>query len=141
MKKSLEGPLIHVGKRQDREGNSEYLLLRQVDERQYAWFVDLKGDERPCKLQASSIGEALRLAYSLWKEEAFHPIHCGFRYYMEPRDEHGNNALFCEMIASYSSNSASRDYFDKRCGQRCYVDFASEEALSLWQQLRDEERL
>lgn len=78
--------------------------------------------------------KAISAAYKIWEKEYFRLLHCGFRYSLPTRDETGCNAFFWEMAKSYDSPNGS--YFDERLGHPCYVDFASEEALSIWRNVR-----
>ena len=118
-----------------------YLFLRELETGQLAWFIENgEGHEKDTGIHGRTVSTAIRAAYMEWADQAFRPLHCGFRYDAEQRDEHGTNALFCEMIESYSMNNLEGEFFDGYCGHRCYVDAASEEALELWRRLKDENR-
>lgn len=130
-----KSPLIHVALIQEFKSGKTLLFLRRLNEGHYAWFKDEgNGKESETPVWGPTIEEAIRLARLFWKEDAFRTIHCGFRYTLPERDEHGNNALFHQMIASYSSMNGI--YFDDELGHNCVVHHASNEARSLWQQLQ-----
>lgn len=131
--------LVHVGCVDPRAGFNPYLFLREENEN-YRWYrQSLNGEELPTPVEGRTPEEAIRKASRFWEAEHFHSLHCGIRYNMEPRDEHGINALFYEMAQSYDSGTILGDYWDDRCGHRCYVDFASQEALALWKNLKGKE--
>jgi hypothetical protein len=46
----------------------------------------------------------------------------------------GCKAFFWEMAKSYASYNGR--YLDEELGHLCYVDFASQEALSIWRKIR-----
>lgn len=128
--------MIHAAKIQTSSGGRSwtYLLLKQMEEHHFAWTMfSATGEEAATPVAAYSIEEALRAARSYWKEEAFRTLHCGFLYALPERDEHGNNALFCQMVNSYSSPNGI--YFEEQFGHNCLVQFASQEALELWRKL------
>lgn len=119
--------LIHIGQIQEPKQGSLYVFLRQVNPHCYTWFKDdLKGQRVATSLSAPTIEEALRLAQQAWKNKSFRTVICGFRYSLPERDEHGTNALFYQMAASYAS--ASGVYFDDELGHNCIVHQASQEA-------------
>jgi len=66
-------------------------------------------------------------------------VNCGFRYTLPERDEHGYNALFHQMAASYATSNGV--YFDEESGNNCFVNFASEEAKNLLKVLQTSKRL
>ena len=101
-----------------------YLLLRKRETELFHWFLTSPEFEKEeeTQTQGTSCAEAIRL------------IHCGFRYTLPERDQVGSNALFWQMALSY--NSPNGRYFDEEVGHLCYVDFASQEALEIWQKLR-----
>ena len=66
-------------------------------------------------------------------------MHCGFRYTLPERDEHGLNALFNQMVASYSSSNGV--YFEQELGHPCIVQNASIQARLLWKKLKQANRL
>lgn len=128
--------ILHVGSILSSNGRREYLfLLQEKDRPGYCWFTQKHlGDLQPTSCEGSSIDEALNFAAKKWKEDYFSLLHCGFLYALPIRDEVGTNALFSQMIASYSSPSGI--YLDKALGHQCFVDYASQEALQLWHSLR-----
>lgn len=142
MTKSTIARLIHAARIQPLGHRVSYLLLRESSPGTYTWYIENgDGNETDTGVEASNIPECLHLAFRKWRDENFRPLHCGFRYDMEPRDEHGVNALFCEMVESYSVVNVDGQFFDEFSGHRCYVDFASDEALDLWHRLASEDRL
>ena len=128
-------PLIHVARLQN-----DYVLLRKKGPHEFVWYRENgDGQEQETPLIATTIEEAIRLANVKWKREHFLPLNCGFRYTLPERDEHGNNALFSQMMASYSSSSGI--YFDEELGHNCLVQAASDEARSFWNKLKQEGRV
>ncbi len=121
-----QNKLIHIGRIQKR-----YLFLRQTGKFQYAWF---EADGKEAGVEAAHVEEALRLAVRQWKGMGFHFIHCGFRYMLPERDEHGINALFHQMGASYESMNGV--YFEEELGYNCIVQNASDDARRLWSELK-----
>lgn len=122
--------LIHIGIRHFFNKGKELLLLRKISPKQFTWFFESDGKEIDADISANSVEEAMRLAHHAWKKYAFRTIICGFRYTLPERDEHGTNALFHQMVASYKSPNGI--YFDEDLGHNCYVQNASQEAISLW---------
>ena len=126
--------LIHVGKIGRR-----LLFLRKLTPQHFEWFFwDDQGSETATDIKSINAEEALRLASRTWKEDYFQAMNCGFRYTLPERDEHGNNALFYQMVASYSSPSGV--YFDDELGGNCIVHNASLEARQLWNRLKSHEK-
>ncbi len=126
--------LIHIARIKEQGIGSVYLFLRQVDPHSYTWFKEEKpGKEIKTSISGPTVEEAIRLARQAWKTDFFRTLHCGFRYHLPARDEHGQNALFHQMIASYSSMNGI--YFDNEIGHNCIVSFASIEAFTLWKRL------
>lgn len=136
-------PLIHIGKLSSADGaNEELLFMRQVADDEYCWFrEDRSGMERITEIMGSTPRKAVRSAQQFWGEKGFSSLYCGTRYSTIPQDEHGTPALFCQMVASYSANNTDGSYFDDLAGHECYVDFAPDDSLDLWYQLREDERL
>lgn len=132
------GKLIHVG--WILKQGPTHVFLRQVNPHSYTWFIeDSHEQEIETSISAPTIEEALRLAHQRWKEQSFRTLICGFRYSLPERDEHGSNALFYHMVASYTSSSGV--YFDDEWGNNCIVHYASQEALDLWRKLHKNSRL
>ena len=125
--------LIHVACIQGMDGGIHYLFLRKTDSHRFAWFSGM--DEQPTPVEGQNIEEAIRLAYRYWSFDAFRTLHCGFRYTLPERDEHGQEALFHQMTASYSSMNGV--YYDEELGNNCFVQNASIEARNLWQRLKN----
>lgn len=140
MTQTLTGKLIHLGQYLLPKEGKRLLLLRQKDPSFYAWYEEQpNGEEKETEAGGSNIEEALRQAHKLFKPYSFRTIICGFRYSLPERDEHGINALFHQMVASYSS--FDNIYFDQDVGHNCYVQNASHEALDLWHRLKSEGKL
>lgn len=132
--------LIHVAQILARDGQKHFLFLRKKDARQFVWYEELRGGtESETDVLADNIQEALRLAARKWKTDGFRTVICGFRYTLPERDEHGINALFHQMVASYSSMNGI--YYDEELGNNCFVQNASIEARQLWQRLQSQGRL
>lgn len=122
--------LIHIAKIGQR-----YVFLRKLAPLHFAWFWWDGDSETPFDWTATSAEEALRLAQ---RQEEFRTVGCGFRYTLPERDEHGMNALFYQMVASYQSPNGI--YFDDELGGNCIVQFASIEARKLMMQLKSDEK-
>lgn len=134
--------LIHIARRQGKNGITHYLFLRQVQPRLLIWHEQVdanKPKELETEVSGETVGEAMRNARKQWKNDAFRTVICGFRYTLPERDEHGCNALFHQMVASY--NTPNGVYFDEEVGHNCIVNFASQEARDLWKILQKEKRL
>lgn len=136
--------LIHAARRMTQEGSVRYLFLRKREHAGFAWFEDCPQEQgHPAGLETGmegdTIGLAMQQARRTWKQDSFRTVICGFRYTLPERDEHGCNALFHQMVASYSNSNGI--YFDEELGHNCIVQAASQEALALWKRLRQEGRL
>lgn len=132
--------LIHIAVIEKPKQGSCLLLLRQKEPTFFSWWEQTaNGTETETTVSASTTEEALRLARQQWKYNSFRTIICGFRYTLPERDEHGMNALFHQMVASYSSSNGI--YFDDELGHNCFVQAASMEARSLWQLLKLQNRI
>jgi hypothetical protein len=129
--------LIHIGKIFSLAGAAKYMFLRKTSTQSYKWFEGIpEGEEIDTALEASSVENAIRLAFATWQGDYFTLINCGFRYTLPERDEHGINALFYQMVASYSSLTGV--YFDEIIGNNCFVQNASAEARTLWKTLAEQ---
>ncbi len=128
--------LIHVAFILRPRAGKSTLYLRKVSEQLYTWFEersDQLGKEIEMDgLNAQTIEEAMRLAHRNLKEFSFSTLNCGFRYTLPERDEHGINALFWQMAASYSTPGGV--YFDEELGHNCFVQNSSLKALKMWRQ-------
>lgn len=134
------GKLIHLAQVILPSKGPRLLLLRKEDSVRYTWFEENpKGEEKATSISAPTAEEAIRQGYLNWKDHVFRTINCGFRYTLPERDEHGNNALFHQMIASYASMNGV--YFDEDVGHNCFVNFASDEAKKIWKELQNQKRL
>ena len=126
--------LIHVASLRVQNKGALYLFLRQLEPYRYVWFrEDQSQQETETSIWGGTPQEAILAAYQAWKFDDFRTLHCGFRYTLPERDEVGTNALFHQMVASYSSMSGI--YFDEELGSNCIVQFASIEARDLWKRL------
>lgn len=128
--------LIHLARIIVQGGEVCYLLLRKIDFHQFSWFERIHGAEKETPVQAFAFEEAMQKARKHWKLHEFRTVNCGFRYTLPERDEHGTNALFHQMAASYSAPNGI--YFDDELGNNCIVNFASAEARSVWKELKQE---
>lgn len=135
-----EGKIIHAARLATHPGKTDYLLLRQVGDQQFRWD-EFKGrdEDKPTEISSQTITDAIRIARVHWKYRSIQMVNCGFRYTLPERDEHGSNALFHQMIASYASSNGI--YFDAELGNNCFVNFASEEARRLWKRLKETNKL
>lgn len=138
---TTQNKLIHVAQIRSESGPlPSYLFLRKKDIANFTWFIeDQSGNEKETEVAAQTVDEALRLASRHWKRQNFRTVICGFRYTLPERDEHGLNALFHQMVASYSTMTGP--YFDEDVGHLCVVHNASQEALNLWTRLRRDGKL
>lgn len=134
------GKLIHIACCFQRGKGKLYLFLRQMSPTQYVWF-ERQGDgsEIATNVSGETIEEAMRNAQYIWKNDSFRTIICGFRYTLPERDEHGGNALFYQMAASYATPRGA--YFDDELGHNCFVQSASQEALDWLDLLKHEGKL
>lgn len=107
-----------------------YLYLRKTGPETYQWFLG----ENPTEVKGITPEEACRLARKAWALQNFRFMRCGMRFTLPERDECGNNALFHQMVASYSV--PNHIYFDEELGHSAVVREASEEALALWRNLK-----
>ena len=120
--------LIHIAVIQPHR----YLYLRQKDPHTFVWY----DGEKETTVSGITIAEAIQKARKWWKEDSFRTLNCGFRYTLPERDEHGCNALFYQMAASYSAPNGI--YFDEDLGHNCIVNAASQEALGLWREMKQQ---
>lgn len=142
MIQSSNAKLIHVGKIEAKDPRGLYLFLRQISSEQFVWYQEIahgESQEIQTEISGLTINEALHKARRHWRHESFRTLNCGFRYSLPERDEHGCNALFHQMVASYSSSNGI--YFDDDLGHNCIIHFASQEAWILWQKLKNANRL
>lgn len=127
--------LIHLAQVQLPKQGLRYLFLRKKDTHDFFWSEGLiEGEEQDTGVSGLKLEDAMREGIRKWKKMPFRMIHCGFRYTLPERDEHGINALFHQMAASYASFNGI--YFDPELGSNCFVNFASIEARDLWHRLR-----
>lgn len=132
--------LMHVARILSENKQTRYLFLRKKNSHTFTWYEgDLQGPEAETSISASELTEALRLATLYWKEQSFRTVICGFRYTLPERDEHGMNALFYQMAASYETMTGV--YFDEELGHNCIVQRPSDEARAIYRQLRSQARL
>lgn len=138
--KKANAKLIHAACYWGNDGAYHFLFLRKNEDNRFVWYEEKQDHtEQETEVQARTIEEALRLAARHWKPFAFRTIICGFRYNLPERDEHGINALFHQMVASYSSMNGI--YYDEELGNNCFVQNASNEAYQLWKRLEADKKL
>lgn len=123
--------IIHIAKISDSQKKMAYLLLRQKAPHEFVWYTE---DNIPSEVKGATIQSAIQNAYKYWKLSNISMVNCGFRYTLPERDEHGNNALYCQMALSYSSPLGI--YYDEELGHNCIVNFASDEAKDLLKRLK-----
>ncbi len=119
--------IIHIGW----AAPSQYLFLQEMKEGGFGWFND-KGELLGISLP--HVIQAIQYARKKWKENGFRTLRCGTLYTLPERDEHGENALFCQMVKAYSTPNGV--YFDPELGHSCVIHNASQEALSLMNSLK-----
>jgi len=135
-----ENTLIHVAQITIAKKGKSQLFLRKQKPGHYRWFIENSDAvEKETAVIGETPEEALKNANRQWKLQEFRTINCGFRYTLPERDEHGCNALFHQMAASYSTSTGV--YFEEELGHNCYVQGASQEALNLWRTLQAQSRL
>lgn len=117
--------LVHIAKTD--EG---LLFLREEAPNNYAWFS--KDEKTP--VEAPTIPEAIRLAYKYYALDHFQPLLCGYKFTLPERDEHGNNALFQDMVQSL--NSMNGIYFDDKLGYNCIVHQIPLASRELYEKLK-----
>lgn len=131
--------IIHIARLGSRSPKAVYLFLKKTEEGVFQWlrmaFPFTTGEKT--EIAAGSIEEAMLLGSKRWKEEGFYPLACGFKFQLPSRDSIGSEVLFWQMVEGYSSPNGQ--YFDATLGCKVYVDFASEEALSMWNQIKANE--
>ncbi len=125
----MNNDIIHIAKILSR-GETVYLFLKKTGLDTYQWFED----EETTEVKGITPEEAMRLAKRQWKRASFRFVNCGFRFTLPERDEHGGNALFCQMAASYAASNGI--YFDEELGHSCIVKKASDEANELLRKLK-----
>lgn len=132
--------IIHTARILGEGGRVIYLLLRQTGDQSYRWF-EFQGDKPEIEtvIESPTVEEAFLLARKHWRTRSFRMVNCGFRYTLPERDEHGLNALFHQMVASYSASNGV--YFDTDLGNNCIVNFASDEARNLWKTFKQANKL
>ncbi|MEI8125171.1 MAG: hypothetical protein WCG42_05410 [Parachlamydiaceae bacterium] len=111
-------------------GSWHYLFLRKESDNSFVWSMEDNAGEQATTVSGETVEEAMRLAARHWQKDSFTTVICGFRYTLPERDEHGINALFHQMVASYSSMNGV--YYDEELGNNCFVQNASDEAIRLW---------
>jgi hypothetical protein len=112
-----------------------YLFLKKNEE-VFCWFHvnDHFEWKEKTPVHGPTIAQAIAEGYKVWERDSFRLVQCGFRYTLPERDEVGSNALFQQMVLSYTSFNGR--YFDEEVGHICLVDFASQEALEIWRKIR-----
>lgn len=139
MEESKIGQIIDIAKLDVPFEGNKYLLLRRLEPKGFAWFLDNDDSEVPTGIVRDSIALAFQEGFSKFKMNSFRPVLSGFRYMLPERDEHGERATFSEMCRSYASSNGI--YFDEALGHNCYVQNASLEALNLFRNFKKAGRL
>lgn len=135
------GKLIHIAKYYPfhRKGR-QFLYLRRQSPHYYVWMeTEDHLTEHETEVCAPSLEEAFLEAQLTWKSQGYRTISCGFCYSLPERDEHGVNALFCQMVVSYSVFNGI--CHDAETGGSYFVEHASREALDIWKLLKKEGKL
>lgn len=101
---------IHVG-----TGTKGTYLLQEESPGQYTWYLN----DQPTEAKGTSVPLAIREARRLFRHDNFQTLLCGTRFFLPDRDEHGENALFSEMVRSLASGNGQ--YFDPAYGQNAIV--------------------
>ncbi len=130
--------LMHVGHIR-KHGRFAYLFLRRIDPYQYLWYEEDGDEEKATSVSGVDVQDAIRQAHRHWKYDYFENLGCGFRYTLPERDEHGLNALFHQMAASYQSMNGV--YYDEDLANNCIVHNASQVARDLLTKLKQKNRL
>lgn len=132
--------LIHVGIIHSDKGLPEFLFLRAISQEKFVWFKEsCGGQEIETSVSAESAEEAIRLAWKEWKNAFFSTLNCGYCFTLPERDEHGNDALWKQMVSSL--NSFNGIYYDEDRGHNCIVHQIPLKARDLYQKLKSENRL
>lgn len=134
--------LMHVAFILRPRAGKSTLFLRKEMEQKYTWFeesVAQPGKETAIAITAQTTEECMRIAHRELRDFSFATLKCGFRYSLPERDEHGSNALFWQMAASYSSPGGV--YFDEEVGHNCFVQNSSLQALKLWRELKEQQKI
>lgn len=122
-----QGRIIHAGFIFVEKQGRCPILLRHLNLFKYVWFLQQSNKkEIETAIWGGIIGEAIAAARKAWKINNLSFLNCGFRYTLPERDEVGTNALFYQMVSSYSS--ALGVYFDEELGSNCIIQNASLEA-------------
>ncbi|SCA63168.1 Uncharacterized protein SCG7109_AJ_00090 [Chlamydiales bacterium SCGC AG-110-M15] len=132
--------IIHVGKLHlPKQRKSSYAILRETDEGELQWYIENGTGENATDIKEKTVSEAIRSAKRRWRDAAFNPLHCGTRFELPERDEHGAKALFCQMVQSQRVNNGI--YFDEQINQQCIVNNISTEAIALMKRWEKEGKL
>lgn len=116
-----------------------YIFLRESEPSIFSWYENVDAHEKNSEISGPTVADAINQARKKWKNHYFRTLNCGFRYNLPERDEHGCNALFHQMVASYDNSNGI--YFDEDLGHNCFINFASQEALNMMKQLRSQNLL
>lgn len=110
------------------------LVLSKTPEGRYAWkFLDRPSD---VILKANTVQEAIRLGEKWGRDSGFKMQACGYLFTLPEREEHGNNALFSQMVKSLESPNGV--YFDEGLGHLCVVHQIPIQARRLYERIRDQ---
>jgi len=122
--------IIHVAKI-TKGRDTQTLFLKKTGPETYQWFQEQESTE----VKGITPEEAIRLAKRHWSFDPLRFLNCGKRFTLPERDEHGGNALFHQMAASYRTFNGI--YYDEELGHSCQVKEASQEALELFAKLEN----
>ena len=125
--------ILHIARIQPKNRDIVYLFLCKNGEKGFRWFLK---NQVETPIATQSLEEAITLASKHWKEMHFRTVFCGTLFSLLYRDSVGKNALFWQMVLSYESPNGQ--YFDPKMGCKAFVDFASDEALSIWRKGKNE---
>lgn len=131
--------LIHIAQIDSLNHSRIWLYLRHTEPQIYTWFQEINGKEEPTAISSSNIEEAIRLARREWQNQNFQPFMVGYRFTLPERDEHGNNALFYQMVKSL--NSFNGVYFDEELGHNAIIHQIPLIAREIYEKLKVQNRL
>lgn len=103
--------IIHIAKL-DRD---KIITLQELTPGLFDWF----DQDKSLNLSSSSIEEAFKKGRKELKARGFSPIHCGYKFTLPERDEHGKEALYIDMMKSLASPNGI--FFDETMGHNAVV--------------------
>lgn len=101
---------VHLAK-----GSSGDYVLREETPGNFQWFLHGKAVGVNC----SSLKDSLKSGFKSFKNDQFRPLHCGTKFSLPERDEHGEPAIFSELVRSLASSNGQ--YYDPLYGQNFIV--------------------